>query len=281
MEKERIKCPYCSEPIFADARKCRFCGEWFTEKNKPAVNSGLAAPHAPEALQEPQAEPELEEAVKEPHEELVESPGEKSKTKPPQKKHRIAWLRIILVIIYLGIIVGFVIYERNAHEVLHSGQELENNQQHQAALEKYKEVIEGFRFSFAVIEARKGLRRVEDQLGNKFSTDNVYWLPFIAWPICAVLLFLVFSTRILRLGIASLAFLLLVIAICGSVLQLAWYGLISFEPIAKVVPELMAKPVAIFIVSYALLIVTAMMTLTSPGKIALGHRVVPDETKEL
>jgi len=30
-----------------------------------------------------------------------------------------------------------------------------------------------------------------------------------------------------------------------------------------------------------LLIVTAMMTLTSPGKIALCHRVVPAETKEL
>ena len=38
-EEERTKCPHCSEQILADARKCRFCGEWFTEENKHSVNS--------------------------------------------------------------------------------------------------------------------------------------------------------------------------------------------------------------------------------------------------
>lgn len=279
MKEERIKCPYCSEQILADAKKCRFCREWFTEENKPAVNSGLTTTQAPEDTQEPQAEPELEEAVKEPHKELVESPGERSKAEPPKKKRRIARLRIILSIVYLGIIIGFVIYERNAHEVLHSGQGLENQQKYQDAQEKYKEVIEGFRLSFAVIEAREGLRRVEDELGNKFSIDNVYWLPFIAWPICSVLLFLVFLTRILRPGIACLAFLLLVLAICGSVLQLGWYGLISFEPIAEIVQELVAKPAGVFIASYILVIVTAMMTLTAPRKVPFGYQRVSTETK--
>lgn len=278
-KEERIKCPYCSEQILANAKKCRFCGEWFTEENKPALNSSLTAPQAPKDKQEPQAGPELEETVKKPHEELVESPGEKSKTKPSPKKHRIAWLRIILAIVYLGIIIGFVIYERNAQEVLHSGQGLENHQKYQDAQEKYNEVIEGFWLSFAVIDAREGLRRVEDQLGNKFITDNVYWLPFIAWPICSVLLFLVFLTRILRPGIACLTFLLLLLAICGSVLQLALCGLISFELTAEIVQELVAKPVEVFIASYILIIITAMMTLTAPRKVPFGYQSMPTKTK--
>lgn len=279
MEEERIKCPYCSEQIFADAKKCRFCGEWFTEKNKPAVNSRLTAAQSSEGTQELQAEPELEEAVKEPHKELVESPGEGAGTEPPSKKRHIAWLRIILAIVYLGIIIVFVIYERKAHEVLHSGQGLENQQKYQDAQEKYKEVIEGFRLSFAVIEAREGLSRVEDQLGNEVGTDHAYWLPFITWPICSVLLFLVFLTRILRPGIACLAFLLLVLAICGSVLQLARYGRISSELIAGIVQELVANPKGLFIASYILIIVTAMMTLTAPRKVPFGYQRVSTETK--
>lgn len=281
MKEKRIKCPYCSELILADAKKCRFCGEWFTKESKTAVNSGLTTPRSSEDTQEQQSEAELEETANKPHDELVESSGERPKAGPPKKKHRIAWLRIILTMVYIGIIIAFVIYEQNAHEVLHSGQGLENHQKYQEAQEKYKEVIEGFRLSFAVIEARESLQRMEDELGDKFSTDNVYWLPFIAWPICSVLLFLVFLTRILRPGIACLAFLLLLLAICGSVLQLTWYGLISLEPIVEIVQEFAAEPVGVFITSYILVIVTALMTLTAPRKVPFGYRNVSAKTKGL
>jgi len=279
MGKERIKCPYCSEPILPDAKKCRFCGEWLREENRPVIDDGLAVPQPSEGVQESQDEVE-----KEPYEdeELFETPGEKVKAEPPKKKRRIAWLRIILAIVYLGVIVGLAIYERSAHEILHSGKKLESNEKCQAAFEKYKQVIERFSFSFAVIEAREGLRRLKEREeldlpelpDSKYSAYNVYWLPFVAWPICAVLLFLVFVTRIHRLGIVCLAFLLLVLAVCGSLLQLVWYGLISFEPVVKIVQELMAKPVAVFIASYALLFVTAIMTLTAPRKVSLSHRFV-------
>jgi hypothetical protein len=60
---------------------------------------------------------------------------------PLPKKRRIAWLRIILTIVYIGIIIAFVIYERNAHEVLNRGRALENLQE---AREKYREVIEEY-----------------------------------------------------------------------------------------------------------------------------------------
>ena len=31
-DSERVPCPYCGEPILADAVKCRFCGEWLDER---------------------------------------------------------------------------------------------------------------------------------------------------------------------------------------------------------------------------------------------------------
>ncbi len=279
MKEERIKCPYCSELILGDAQKCRFCGEWFAEKNKPDVHSDLTVSWPSQDTQDKQSEPELKEAVKESQKELFEGPVERPRPSLSPTKRRIAWLRIILTIVYIGIIIAFVIYERNAHEVLNRGRGLENLQEYQEAREKYREVIEEYQLSFAVIEARKNLRRVEEHLGNDFSIDDVYWLPFITWPVCSVLLFLVFLTRIHRPGMAFLAFLLLLLAIFGSVLQLAWYGLIPIEPIAVIVQAFVAEPKGTFVTSYIMLIITAMMTLTATRKFPFGYHRMADKTK--
>jgi len=278
MNEERIKCPYCSEQILQDAKKCRFCGEWFAEKNKPDVNSALTVSRPSQDTQDKQSEPELKEAVRESQKELVESPVERPVPVLSLKKHRIGWLRIILTIVYIGIIIAFVIYERNAHEVLNRGRGLENLQKYQESREKYREVIEEYQLSYAVIEARKNLRRVEDQLGNNFSIDEVYWLPFITWPVCSVLLFLVFVTRILRPGMAVLAFLLLLLGLFGSMLQLAWYGLISSEPIAGIARGFAAEPKGVFVTSYIMLIITALMTLTATRKLPFGRQGISAKT---
>jgi hypothetical protein len=269
MGEERIRCSYCQELILADAKKCRFCGEWFAEKNKPSVSNKFQALRAPEVEQKPPVEPELEETVEEIHEEFVESPDKEFKIGYPKNKHQTPWLRIILALVYVGIIAWLAIYELNAHKVLRNAQISEGKQEYQSALEGYAKVIEGFQLSFAVIEARKGSRRVQESLGGDFDADEIYWLPFVVWPTCAVLLFLVFITRIIRLGIACLALLLLIVAILGSLFQLSLYNVISLGSMNKIVQELMANTVMVFVTSYMLLAATALMTLTSQKKIVL------------
>jgi hypothetical protein len=271
MGEERIRCSYCQELILADAKKCRFCGEWFAEKNKPSVSNKFQALRAPEVEQKPPAEPELEETVEEIHEEFVESPAEEFKTGYPKNKHQAPWLRIILALVYVGIIAWLAIYELNAHKVLRNAQRSEDKQEYQSALEGYTKVTEGFPFSFAVVEAHKGLRRAEEQLGINSSRDYIYWLPFVVWPTCAVLLFLVFITRIIRLGIACLALLLLVVAIFGSLFQLSLYNVISLGSMNEIAQELTANTVMVFVTSYMLLAATALMTLTSQRKIVLDR----------
>jgi len=273
MDEERIKCPYCSEQIIVDAKKCRFCGEWFTDKKKPDVDiSKLLQPLRNTSNEPPK--PKLHRNIEEPSYDLSNDNIKKPGVIPSGREHRMHWSRIILSIAYIGIIAGFVIYERNAQKVLHSGQELEKVENFQEARDEYLRVTDEYRLSFAVIEAQKNLQRVQGQLEEKVSVDNVYWLPFVAWPVCSVLLFLIFVTRIHRAGIAFLSFILLLLGIFGSVLQLNWYGLVSIEPLAGIIQKFENEPTGIFIASYLLLIATAIMILTKTRKFSFGHQIL-------
>jgi hypothetical protein len=132
----------------------------------------------------------------------------------------------------------------------------------------------------AVIETQRNLKRlseshefamprpswldpVEDVLGKETTVCDVYLLSFIAWPACAVLLALVFLTRILRPGTALFVLVLLAVAVAGSAIQLSWYETVLPKPIAK---GLMKEPVVLYSLTYALLVVTALMTLTATRK---------------
>ena len=42
MRQERIRCPFCSELILRDAKKCRFCGEWLSMPERGVADSGAA-----------------------------------------------------------------------------------------------------------------------------------------------------------------------------------------------------------------------------------------------
>ena len=274
MEEDRIKCPYCSELIIKDAKKCRFCGEWFKETNKPEVNSKIKVfqplREAPVELPKPKPQRKIEE----PKFDLSKSNIEKPGVIPLGKERRTNWSRLILSIVYIGIIIVFFVYERSAQKILHNGQELEKANKFQEARDEYLKVTDDYRLSFAVIEAQRDLERIQEHLERRVSIDNVYWLPFVAWPVCSVLLFLIFVTRIHRPVIAFLAFLFLLLGAFGSAVQLSWYGLISIKPLDGIIQQFEKEPISIFIASYLLLIVTAIMTLTATRKFPFGHYIL-------
>ncbi len=275
MMEDRIECPICGESIKPSAKKCRFCGEWLAGGEVPKEGGGVQEYHeAPAGDQQENHEDQAEEAKEESPE-----PGQAAtpEFKPANKRHRFPWLRLLLFMAYLGIAVALVRSELTAQQILRDAQTKEDAQDYLTAFDSYKEVMQAFPFSFAVIETQQRISRlcdtqgfemprpswlflVEDVLGKEPNVCEVYLLSFVTWPACAVLLGLVFLTRILRPGTAFLVLLLTAAAVAGSVAQLSWYGTILSEPMAK---GLMNSPVIVYCVSYVLLAVTALMTLTA------------------
>ncbi len=285
MGEQRKKCPYCAELILTDAKVCRFCQRWLGEDESESqespvdVESNGSSDRAVEAppekthveMAKPVAKTHTQEARK-----VTEPPRRASKAKPV--KGCFPWLRIILFLLYIALIVGCVMMERNALERLSAAKANEGNSEYAEALEGYEEIRDQFPFSFFSIEAYDGIQRLVDEggyisrtpikppvlgefIGEEFETA-VYWLPLASWPICGVLLLLVFLSRILRPGVAFLSFILAAVAVTGIALQISWYGLINIGQFAELSSELMGRPLVLFGATYGLMVVTALMTLT-------------------
>ena len=198
-----------------------------------------------------------------------------------QKKRRFPLIRFVLVLIYIGLGVGLGIYEVNAKKLIDKASNLEQDQRYQTAAMAYMIVIEKFPLSFNVIEAMQGLEGVgpallndvlpdrlqytflEESLGPQFNPYSMDWLPFAICAGSAVLLALVFLSRLRRGGLAFLAFLLTAVAAMGATVQLVWYGFFEQEQLFQIADAVMSKPRPLYVVCYVLAAVTIMMTLTS------------------
>ncbi len=284
MGEQRIKCPYCAELILMDAKVCRYCQRWLREDDPnpqvPPVESKTSSDRVVETPTE-KTNAELEKPIAKARDQEVrkvaESPRHDPKVKPV--KASFPWLRIILFLLYVALIVGCVMMERNALERLSAAKANEGNSDYVAALEGYEGIRDEFPFSFSRIEAYHGIQRIVDQgvlvshtpakppvlgefIDEEFGKSAVYWLPLASWPVCVVLLLLVFLTRILRAGMAFLSFILGAVAVTGTALQISWYGLISIGQFAELSSELMNRPLVLFGATYGLMVITALMTLT-------------------
>ena len=144
----------------------------------------------------------------------------------------------------------------------------------------YMMVIEKFRLSFGVIEAKIGLDRIEPALadsplpdrlniswmerdwGEEFNPYFMDWLPFFASLGCGAMLFLVFVTRIRRGGVAFLAFLLVCASATLAAMQLARYGWLDQAELRKLADAVFAERMAVYLGAYALMGMTVLLTLS-------------------
>ena len=285
MAEDRIKCPVCAELIKPGAKKCRFCGEWLGGSMEAREEVVHREPPEPlDGEQESWREDSAEETEgKSPEPETVK----KIEIASVRKKRPFPWLRTILFISYVAIIAVLVCSERTARQMLRKAKAEEETLNVQAAFDTYSTIIHKYPFSLAVIETQRSLQGLSESHGyelpgpswlekvetvleilqTKLDRDltvcEVYLLPFVAWPACAVLLALVFLTRILRPGTAFLVLIFLAVAVGCSVIQLSWYETVLPKSIAKGVLEV---PVVLYSVTYALLVITALMTLTATRK---------------
>jgi hypothetical protein len=199
-----------------------------------------------------------------------------------------------MFLFYLGIIGALAVSEFAAQGTLRDARAKEGVQDYDAALSTYRGVLDGVPFSFGTIEARQSLDRlcqsqglemptpswrpvVENLLGSGQDMPDVHLLPLVAWPVSAALLLLVFVTRILRPRVAFLALLLMIVAMAGSISQLAWCGSIALPAAAEAAQGFMQTMPAVYLASYLLLLLTALMTLTATRKRASRPTAKPEE----
>ena len=304
---DAMKCRFCGEWFSKEEESVEVNNPhedsgraWDVQEEEPMIAGDFHEHFEPtEGVQEEDGKvEEVDDAHKGEHEEAVEeSPGrvvsvdfaaEGPEFSSIRNHRRIPWLRIIFVVAYLGIVAALVVSEFNARRVLRDAQAKEKAQDYDAAFDVYRGIIEAFPFSFAIIETQQGLRRIcdsdefemprpswllvaGDMLDIELTVHNAHLLPFVAWPACVVLLFLVFLTRIRRLGAALLVLSLMIVALASAVAQLSWYGLVSLEPMAEVAQVFMEAPVAVYYASCVLLVLTALMTLTATKKRGNWH----------
>ena len=191
-------------------------------------------------------------------------------------------LRVLLGCVFAGVLAVGMLYEFHARAVLTRGRQLESKEKYPPAGLAYRLVVERYPFSYASVEARAGLLRIEPALedgvdnqrlgatvleqwlGERFNPYSMDYLPLVSWAACSGVLAVVFLTRLRRPGIAVVGALLAIAAAGGALVQCFWYELAS-DVDSEGLAQLIARPGVSYGGSYALMGLTALLTLTSSG----------------
>lgn len=195
---------------------------------------------------------------------------------------------MVLLASYIAVLVGLVLYERAAHQILDRAADLQRQQKYGAASVAYKLVIERYPLSIAVPRARSGLAAIgpaaeqlgvagrlrqtlpESLLSDRMDPYVVDQLPLVVWPCCATVLFLVFVSRLpRRRGWALLALLLAAASALGSALLLGMSGFVPISWAASIIAALkpsLVDPAPEYAATWIVVAITALLTLSPTSR---------------
>ena len=275
MSKEkRIECPFCSELIFPDAKKCRFCKEWLKKPEGEVIKNPLAEKGVVVAEEVVQSSP-------------VEEDSSEADKVPVHEGGGFRWwlaLRVSLAFFYVALVFVGVFYEVSAKEVLDFALKLEKDEKYDVAYLSYQTVAKKYPLSFAASDAIAGLSRtdgdfldlglsefgvtfLEDVSGGRFDSYVHYGLPLAASMVCFAVCILVVLVRIFQIGSAIYPFLLVVFSGLFFLVQVTAYGWDgSSGPFFDMSMRIMKSHEGVYVAGYALLLMTAIVTLCGKKK---------------
>ena len=202
-------------------------------------------------------------------------------------KLHVPWVRIFLLVVYMGLVIVGINYEMQARKLMGRGRNLEQAQKYRGAVLAYSLVVEKFPYSLAAANAREGLIRTEETnfqgpricrtplemlLGSKGNPYEINQFCLAVFPLSAALLLLVAIGRaVLRIP-SGWCWLLIFLAI-GCTVFLCWsYGFFGTSSTSQTINQsLLGHP---FVPQLAALLFLAMpMLLSLRGR---GHRVTSE-----
>ena len=262
-EENRIVCPFCAELILPDALKCRFCGEWLNKKDEEEV------------VRDPPVDDDL----------VVDSEVFDSKTSDKKRGSSFSRFKILLVVFYISLVIVAVIYEANAGEVLGYAREKVREGKQEVAYLAYQTVVRKYSLSFADSEAIAEVSNINEySFGfdlpefeptfferlseGRFNPCFHYGLPLVASVIGIAVCLLMIVVRASRLKCSAFSFFLFALSALIFMVQVTAYGWVdvSSPSFVNMSINIMRSYELVYIVSYVLLVMTAIETLRGTKK---------------
>ena len=186
---------------------------------------------------------------------------------------------VFLVLFYIALIVVGVIYEREAGKILDYAREVEEKEKYEVASMAYRTVADKYPWSYSAGEAIEGLSQIDEELlsfelsesepvrsggffASRFDPYLHYGLPLAVSLICSGVCVLVILVRVVQFRFSTFTFFLAMLSVLFLAIQLVAYGWWDFPgDFYDVSVKVMGYRGWVYVVSYALLLVTAIETL--------------------